>query len=273
MSTSSALARDDDPERDAGPGSGRAERAWPPGVSRTASMRISDVLRALRADFPSISHSKLRFLEEQGLVEPVRTAAGYRQYSPADVERLRFVLVEQRDRYLPLKVIKDRLAELDAGEIELGRPAARATMPREVVAHGAAVQGTDGRPGLRRAEAAGAPEGGGEGEEEPDPALVDGLVSAGLLRPGPDGRLDDAAAEILRTASALGRYGIEPRHLRSLRTAVDRQVALAAQVVAPLRSQQSPAAHVRADETADEIGDLFVRLHAAWLRREIADLA
>ncbi|MFC8734251.1 MerR family transcriptional regulator [Luteimicrobium sp. NPDC057192] len=269
----SALARDDDPDRDAGSGSGRDDRAWPPGVSRTASMRISDVLRALRTDFPSISHSKLRFLEEQGLVEPVRTAAGYRQYSPADVERLRFVLVEQRDRYLPLKVIKDRLAELDAGEIELGRPASRGTTTHDGVSRSSASE-----PGRRPEASPARPPAGASTEErthapEPDPVLVDGLVSAGLLRPGPGGRLDDAAAEILRTASALGRYGIEPRHLRSLRTAVDRQVALAAQVVAPLRSQQSPAAHVRADETADEIGDLFVRLHAAWLRQEIADLA
>ncbi|MGC5166279.1 MerR family transcriptional regulator [Luteimicrobium sp. DT211] len=261
---SSAWARDDDPERDEPPGTG--ERAWPPGVSRTPSMRISDVLRALRDDFPSISHSKLRFLEEQGLVEPVRTAAGYRQYSPADVERLRFVLVEQRDRYLPLKVIKDRLEELDAGEIALGRPAARGAEPREPAARPAArLVPEPERP---------APIPDGVVEDEPvDGALVGELVASGVLHPGPGGRLDDTATEILRTAAALGRYGIEPRHLRSLRTAVDRQVALAAQVVAPLRSQQSPAAHVRADETADEIGDLFVRLHAAWLRREIADLA
>jgi len=259
VSTSSALARDDDPV-----GSGRGGlRAWPPGVARTPTMRISDVLRALRDDFPSVSHSKLRFLEEQGLVEPVRTAAGYRQYSPADVERIRFVLVEQRERYLPLKVIKDRLEELDAGEIELGRPATRSHEPRV-----REVRAPEG--GERPAPVAPAP---GEPETEIDRALVDGLVSAGVLRPGPGGRLDETATEILRAASALGRYGIEPRHLRSLRTALDREVALARQVVAPLRSQQSPAARARADETANEIGDLFVRLHAAWLRQEITDLA
>jgi DNA-binding transcriptional MerR regulator len=240
-------------------------------------MRISDVLQALRDDFPSVSHSKLRFLEEQGLVEPVRTAAGYRQYSPADVERLRFVLLEQRDRYLPLKVIKDRLEELDAGEIELGRPASRSPEAR-------ARETRTTREPERASGPAHAPVPVPVPVPEPehpeaaeqtavDPALVDGLVSAGVLRAGPGGRLDDTASEILRTATALGRYGIEPRHLRSLRTAVDRQVALAAQVVAPLRSQQAPAAQVRADETADEIGDLFVRLHAAWLRQEIADLA
>jgi len=68
-------------------------------------MRISDVLADLGPDFPTVTPSKLRFLEEQGLVEPVRTAGGYRQYSPADLERLRFVLRQQRDRYLPLRVI------------------------------------------------------------------------------------------------------------------------------------------------------------------------
>ncbi|GMA25952.1 MerR family transcriptional regulator [Luteimicrobium album] len=207
-------------------------------------------------------------------MEPVRTAAGYRQYSPADVERIRFVLVEQRDRYLPLKVIKDRLEELDAGEIELGRPAARS---HEVRVREVREPGVAERSGPDPSPAAPAPgtsvHDDGEPEAEVDRALVDGLVSAGVLRVGPGGRLDATAGEILRAATALGRYGIEPRHLRSLRTALDREVALARQVVAPLRSQQSPAARVRADETADEIGDLFVRLHAAWLRQEIADLA
>lgn len=89
---------------------------WPRGISRRASMRISDVLAALQLEFPAVTPSKLRFLEEQGLVEPVRTPSGYRQYSPADVERLRFVLRQQRDRYMPLKVIGERLAALDAGE-------------------------------------------------------------------------------------------------------------------------------------------------------------
>src|SRR5690554_5541588 len=88
---------------------------WPQGISRHATMRISDVLAALDAEFPAVSHSKLRFLEEQGLVTPVRTPAGYRQYSPADVERLRYVLRQQRDRYLPLKVIGAQLAALDEG--------------------------------------------------------------------------------------------------------------------------------------------------------------
>src|SRR6478752_3801469 len=101
---------------DEAPGRQDAPGPWPRGLSREASMRISDVLAALRIEFPAVTNSKLRFLEEQGLVDPLRTPAGYRQYSPADLERLRYVLREQRDRYVPLKVIGERLAALDAGE-------------------------------------------------------------------------------------------------------------------------------------------------------------
>src|SRR5947209_20501431 len=79
-------------------------------------MSIGEVLAHLRGEFPDITISKLRFLEAEGLVEPQRTASGYRKYGPADVSRLRFVLAAQRDRYLPLRVIRDHLAALDPGE-------------------------------------------------------------------------------------------------------------------------------------------------------------
>src|SRR6266516_4392781 len=76
-------------------------------------LSIGEVLAQLREDFPDVTISKLRFLEAEGLVEPQRTAAGYRKYSPADVSRLRFVLATKRDRYLPLRVIREQLAALD----------------------------------------------------------------------------------------------------------------------------------------------------------------
>jgi len=82
----------------------------------SALMSIGEVLARLREDFPDVTISKLRFLEAEGLVEPVRTAAGYRKYAAADVERLSFVLAAQRDRFLPLRVIRDHLAALDRGE-------------------------------------------------------------------------------------------------------------------------------------------------------------
>lgn len=225
---------------------------WPRGISRQATMRISDVLRALGQEFPSVSHSKLRFLEEQGLIEPVRTPSGYRQYSQADVERLRFVLTEQRDSYMPLKVIKERLAAMDADPDSAEHPAPR-------------LAGT-GAPARRRWTAQAVAEAAGVSEE-----FVQNLAQAGLL-PASGGTFGSGAVEVARIAGALAEFGIEPRHLRSYRTAADRQVALVDQVVAPLRSQHASAARGRAASMASDMGELFTRLHAAWVRQGIDDL-
>lgn len=234
----------------------RGRGTWPQGISHEASMRISDVLGSLRVEFPAVSHSKLRFLEEQGLVEPVRTPAGYRQYSPADVERLRFVLIEQRDRYLPLKVIKDKLAALDAGESSTDQ-----LIPRLATRDGEAA-GVPSRMTLTSL----AQDAGVEVE------LVESLIAAGVLRPDAAGRFDGWAREIVVLAAGLGEYGIEPRHLRSLRAAADRQVSLVDQVVAPLRGQQTPSAQARASTTAAELGEMCANLHAAWIRQGVSDL-
>ncbi len=94
----------------------------PPGAARSQPlMSIGEVLAQLRVDFPDTTISKLRFLEAEGLVEPQRTAAGYRKYSWDDVARLRFVLTAQRDRYLPLRVIREQLAEWDSSGEQPGR--------------------------------------------------------------------------------------------------------------------------------------------------------
>lgn len=229
-----------------------ADAPWPRGISRQATMRISDVLRALGQEFPSVSHSKLRFLEEQGLIEPVRTPSGYRQYSQADVERLRFVLTEQRDSYMPLKVIKERLAAMDADPDSAEHPAPRLA--------GA------GAPARRRWTAQSVAEAAGVSEE-----FVQNLAQAGLL-PSSGSTFGSGAVEVARIAGALAEFGVEPRHLRSFRTAADRQVTLVDQVVAPLRSQQASAARGRAANTASDMGELFTRLHAAWIRQGIDDL-
>lgn len=99
---------------------------WPHQLSHEPSLRVSDVLRIIGNEFATLTPSKLRFFDRQGLVSPSRTAAGYRQYSPADVERLRFVLREQRDHYRPLSVIQETLAQLDTGQLR------QAITPREV---------------------------------------------------------------------------------------------------------------------------------------------
>src|SRR5437762_13610049 len=103
---------------------GSSAAAWhraDDGSPERGLMSIGEVLAHLRADFPDTTISKLRFLETEGLVEPSRTAAGYRKYSSADVARLRYVLTAQRDHYLPLRVIREHLAAIDRGE----RPAPR----------------------------------------------------------------------------------------------------------------------------------------------------
>lgn len=219
-------------------------------------MRISDVLAALRIEFPTVTTSKLRFLEEQGLVDPVRTPAGYRQYSPADVERLRFVLRQQRDKYMPLKVIGERLAALDAGE-EDEQPVRARLATRDGVAPTA-----DPLTAERLAQEAGV------GTE-----LVAELVAQGVLRPGPRGAFDPWAREVVVVAAALAEHGIDTRHLRTFRSAADRQADLVEQVVAPLRGQRSVSARARAGTVAAEVGELCARMHTALVRSAVHDLA
>jgi DNA-binding transcriptional MerR regulator len=237
------------------PGSGDAPEPWPQGISRHATMRISDVLAQLSADFPAVSHSKLRFLEEQGLITPVRTPAGYRQYSPADVERLRFVLSEQRDSYLPLKVIKEHLAAMDAGE------------PAPVPAPRPAPHQDGSAPARRRWTVALVVEATGTTTQ-----FVRSLVSSGILRET-SGTLEADAAEVVRLAARLAEHGIEPRHLRPLRSSADRHVDLVDQVVAPYRSHQNEQGRAHATELADELGDLLARLHTSWIRQGTTELS
>jgi DNA-binding transcriptional MerR regulator len=212
-------------------------------------MSIGEVLAALRPDFPDVTISKIRFLEEQGLIEPERTPSGYRKFAHGDVERLRFVLSVQRDHYLPLRVIRDHLDAVDAGLDPPPLPGAP-RVPRLV---------PDVRPdapsGYSRADlvaAAGA-----------DEALLDELESYGLTGPRPGGGYDAETLAVLRAAAGLARFGIEPRHLRPFRNAAEREAGLVEQVVAPLRRQRGPEAAGRADETAREVAALCVRLHSA----------
>jgi len=256
--TSARSRRQEQEARPEAPQAGEAveHEPWPRGISRRASMRISDVLQALQIEFPAVTPSKLRFLEEQGLVEPVRTPAGYRQYSPADVERLRFVLRQQRDKYMPLKVIGERLAALDAGEED--EPAPRARL--------AATDGVLQRPDTRLSAQSLATDAGVE------PALVAELVEAGVLTPGPGGGFEPWAREIVVTAAALAEHGIDVRHLRQFRAAAERQADLVAQAVAPWKGQRNASARARAATMAAELGELCARMHTALVRSSVADL-
>lgn len=228
-----------------------------------ARMNIGQVLDLLRPDFPQVTIPKIRFLEDKGLIKPERTPAGYRKFSDADVERLRYVLRMQRDHYLPLKVIGEHLDAIDRGleppPIEPVVP----TVPSVALA-------ADGLPSpasfarrddlrLSRRELVKV----AEITEE----LLDQLEQFGLLRPRPGtGHYDTDALVIARTARELADFGFEPRHLRAFKTAADREVGLVQQVVAPMERGRDAGAKGRAADAVTEIAALSVRLHATLVK-------
>ncbi|MCI2240666.1 MerR family transcriptional regulator [Paenibacillus sp. TRM 82003] len=220
-------------------------------------MTIGEVMALLAPDYPDVTISKIRFLEEQGLVEPRRTAAGYRKFSSSDVDRLRYVLTAQRDHYLPLRVIRENLQAMDRGLQAPEHPAASPRVPEAVGAPAAQrFDGSAAQLRLTRAELL--------RESGVDAELLDALEGFGVLAPVPGGPwYDGEALEVLRAAAALAAHGIEARHLRVFRTAADREVALAEQVAAPLRRQRSVDSAARAEEVAREIAAACLRLHTA----------
>ncbi|MGC4892776.1 MerR family transcriptional regulator [Micromonospora sp. DT31] len=224
-------------------------------------MSIGEVLAQLRPEFPDVTISKLRFLEAEGLVEPQRTPAGYRKYGWDDVARLRFVLTAQRDQYLPLRVIREQLAQWDsAGPVSgRGRPNLVAVGPGGEV------------PGRESAEPVGSAEvrldrAGLIARSGVDESTLAELERLGVLVPDPPGWYDADALIIASAVAGLAAYGFQPRHLRAYRSAADREVGLFAQLVAPLVRQSDPAARARAAETAEELMALSQRLHAALVR-------
>ena len=218
------------------------------------TVSIGEVLAQLRPDFPDVTISKIRFLESEGLIEPERSPSGYRRFSHDDVARLRYVLTVQRDHYLPLRVIKDQLDRLDDG-VELpvgGRPGA----PHRLA--GPARDARDvrlSRPAL--VEAAGI-----------NTDLLSELESYGLVT-ARGATFDAAALLVARTAGELAAYGLEPRHLRAIRSAAERQVGLIEQVVTPMMRQRGAESRGRAEEAAREIARLTTRLHAAMVDTQL----
>jgi DNA-binding transcriptional MerR regulator len=210
-----------------------------------ASFGIGEVLAQLRGEFPDVSVSKIRFLESEGLIQPARSPSGYRRFGRDDVERLRFILTAQRDHYLPLRVIKDRL-----------EAAAERPRPRGLAGEAA------GRMLLSRRElldAAGI-----------DDTYLTELEDFGLVRRsgrqyGPD------ALNAARMIAALGRYGVQARHLRVMRASAERETSLIEQVVAPMLQQRSAGSRDRAGQMAREIAALSVQLHAALVGAALAE--
>ena len=235
-----------------------------PAVPARALMSIGEVLGHLRAEFPDVTISKIRFLESEGLVEPQRTASGYRKFSHEDVARLRYVLAAQRDHYLPLRVIKDHLDAIDRGLEPPALAGGGPRVPRAVAAPDGFPSATSfaheaGELRLSRSELL---ESAGIGEE-----LLAELERFGLIaaRPGSQ-HYDGNALVVAKAAGEMAGFGIEPRHLRSFKSAADREIGLMEQVVTPLLRQRNPEARARAEEVALELSALSVRLHASLVK-------
>ena len=207
---------------------------------------IGEVLAQLQPEFPDISTSKIRFLEAEGLIEPARSRSGYRRFSASDIERLRYILTMQRDSYLPLRVIRERLADGTGGsEAADGQPQA-----------GRASAGLTRRQLLDAAEIS---------ENE-----LTELEDYGLIRRV--GRLYGAdALAVARALAALRQYGVQARHLRAVKAAADREANLVEQVVAPQLRQRGPGARDAAARTAWQIADLTLRLHATLVESALGE--
>ena len=209
------------------------------GLPSHARLSIGEVLGQLRGDFPDVTISKIRFLESEGLIEPERTASGYRKFSTREVGRLRYVLQAQRDHYLPLRVIKEHLEALDRGLEAPGPAGGTPRVPRALTAARDALPGPEAflpdpadlrlsREELLR-------------ESGLDEAHLDALEQYGLVTPRAGGQHFDAdALEIASTVALMARFGIEARHLRPFKSAADREVGLVEQVVTPLVRQRGP---------------------------------
>ncbi|MEV6180070.1 MerR family transcriptional regulator [Streptomyces sp. NPDC052016] len=217
-------------------------------------MSIGTVLNVLRDEFPEVTISKIRFLESEGLVEPQRTPSGYRKFSAEDVERLGHVLRMQRDHYLPLKVIREYLDAMERGEA-----AQLPTLGRQ--RDGEAVPEPSDAPTVARIGRAELLAAAGIGE----PELAE-WESYGLVVPLEDGVYDAEAATVASLIAELGRFGIEPRHLRVMKAAADREAGLVDQVVAPLKRHRNPQTRALAQARTKELADLTVRLHAALVQ-------
>jgi DNA-binding transcriptional MerR regulator len=220
-------------------------------------LSIGEVLDAIRPEFPDVSISKIRFLENEGLIAPTRTGAGYRKFYDADVARLRYILSLQRDHFLPLRVIKERLAEWERNGSPPSETAhAQEARPDEAPAPVAPVE-------LSRAELL---EAAGLTEQQ----LI-GLEDYSVLARRAD-IYDGHDLAIARAAAALFGFGVEPRHLRMFRQSAEREADMLRQVVAPLAQRKDSEARTRAADTVDGMADLTRALRWALLRSTLQDL-
>jgi DNA-binding transcriptional MerR regulator len=218
---------------------------WPHALSHEPLLRVSDVLALIQSEYPALTPSKLRFYDSQGLVSPGRTASGYRQYSAADVERLRFVLRQQRDNYRPLVVIAQHLDALDKG-----------TMHERIAPHAVDGQDDDYLTAEQLAARSGS-----------TVAQIEALAEAGIIQQSVPGAFDRTVLDLVVACGAYVAAGGDVRSLRSLCLAARREADRADAVVAPARGKGSVGA---AEESARELGESAIAVFGACVRGSLS---
>lgn len=212
---------------------------------------IGQVLARLTPEFSDLTPSKLRFLEERGLVSPARTESGYRKFCAGDVDRLRLILSMQRDHYLPLKVIRSYLDDLDAG--------------LSPVLPGGGTPGPSMLTTVRRlnrdelVREAGA-----------TASLMHDAVSASIILPAE--HYGESVLLVLRALVELQRSGIEPRHLRGFRGAAERELGLIESALVPLARRKDASSRAKAAETAVEIAGQLEIIRGSLIRSALGRL-
>src|SRR4051812_39016698 len=238
------------------------------------SLTIGAVCKALSQEFPDISISKIRYLEDQKLLTPRRTPGGYRLYSSSDVSRLRTILRLQRDEFLPLRVIRQELAAGRSTEDEVPAPAAPAA-------------GGDARPGAALRRLTFSIRSGGAlysledvvEETGADPRLVSELEDYGIVQgeqrggAGSPKYYDDTEREIVRAVTELARYGVAGRNLRVFRTSAEREAALLQQILAPALRSRNPERRKEAVEALENLAAVASHLKHLLLVRDLRRIA
>jgi DNA-binding transcriptional MerR regulator len=274
-------------------------------MSERDFLSIGEVLAQLLEEFPDVTISKIRFLESQGLIEPERTPSGYRKFTVSEVERLRFILREQRTNYLPLRIIKDKLDD-DTADISRdisrdimmpseyvassGHPATRTSVPRprDVTAQIPVIHSEQDPvvpESVRRSQRKDALLHADKTESIPrdqllqqfeiDAAFLKELESAGLIsghEVGDTTFFDASSIAIAKSASRFQELGIDVRHLRAWKASADREVSLFEQRILPYLRQRNPAARDEALQMLAEFMDLGGELRTALIQRDILRL-
>lgn len=222
-------------------------------------LTIGEVVQRLQPTYPDLSISKVRFLEEEGLITPERTAGGYRKFATSDVGRIEMILRLQRDHFFPLAVIREKLADVDRGRIpvELQRSATGVAEPLPVVS------GTDGPMRVEDSLS----------ELSIPPTFLRELAEFGILQiarvDGVD-QIERSDVGLVHAAWDLRRYGVEPRHLRMYETFAEREAALFSQILTPAFRHRTAESKAKLAETLGELGKLTDELKGRLLRRALA---